>query len=30
MKRCVPPVVRKRHILTSVLEDVCRLLAPIL
>lgn len=27
---CVPPVLRKRHLLTSVAEDLCRLLAPIL
>ena len=27
---CVPPVLRKRHLLSSVAEDLCRLLAPIL
>ena len=30
LKDCVPPVLGKRHILTSVVEDACRLLAPIL
>ncbi len=28
--KCVPPTVRPRHLLTGVVEDVCRLLAPIL
>jgi len=30
MTQCTPPMIRKRHLLTSVAEDVCRLLAPIL
>ena len=30
LRDCVPPVLRKRNLLTSVVEDVCRLLAPLL
>ena len=30
MTQCTPPVIRKRHLLTSIAEDACRLLAPIL
>jgi hypothetical protein len=28
--RCVVPVITKRRLLTSIAEDLCRLLAPIL
>ena len=30
MTQCTPPTITKRHLLTSVAEDLCRLLAPIL
>jgi len=30
MLECSPPVIGRRHLLSAVVEDLCRLLAPLL